>query len=92
VRFVTSFSGEQFALPEAVTQLREVRRKPREGERVTLSAVDPLNLVGSVMPGARVPAVPSRQVVYEDGRPVDPEAASGESAAAGKGLAAELPM
>ena len=52
------FTGEQFALPEAVDALRAVRRAPREGaERVEVSAADPLNLVGILTPGARVPAV-----------------------------------
>jgi ATP-dependent Lhr-like helicase len=91
-RFVTGFSGEQFALPEAVAALRETRRRPRDGQRVTLSAVDPLNLVGIVTPGVRVPAIPTRQVVYEDGLPVEPAAAVPESPSAGKGPSPDLPM
>ena len=66
-RFVTGFSGEQYALPAAVEQLVAVRRQPRSGERVVVSAVDPLNLVGVIVPGATVPAVRTRQVVYVDG-------------------------
>ena len=51
-RFVSGFSGEQFALPEAVEALRSVRKLKLAGERVTISAADPLNLAGIVLPGA----------------------------------------
>jgi ATP-dependent Lhr-like helicase len=66
-RFVNGFSGEQFAHPDAVEVLRQVRKQPRTGETVTLSAVDPLNLVGIVLPGPRVPAVSTNTVTYIDG-------------------------
>ena len=61
-RFVTGFSGEQYALPEAIEQLTQVRKSPRTGERVTVNATDPLNLVGVIVPGARgaVGAHPTR--------------------------------
>ena len=68
-RFVSGFSGEQYALPEAVEQLAHVRKAARTGERVVVNATDPLNLVGLVVPGATVPAVRTRQVVYVDGIP-----------------------
>ena len=71
-RFVAGFSGEQFALPEAVEALRAVRRAPREGEVVDLSASDPLNLVGILTPGARIPASLGGRVSYEDGAPRPP--------------------
>ncbi len=74
-RFVTGFSGEQFALPEAVSALRAVRRAARDGqERVDLSAADPLNLVGLITPGARVPATLGSRVAYVDGVPAPPRA------------------
>jgi len=66
-RFVSGFSGEQFALPEAVEALRSVRTTPRTGETVVLSATDPLNLIGTVLPGPRVPAVRTNHVTYVDG-------------------------
>jgi ATP-dependent Lhr-like helicase len=66
-RFVSGFTGEQFALPEAVEELRRVRRSDRAGTVVRLSAADPLNLVGIVLPGSRVPAVRTNSVVYRDG-------------------------
>ncbi len=66
-RFVSGFSGEQYALPAAHEQLTQVRRSPREGERVTVNATDPLNLVGVIVPGARVPAVRTRRVTFVDG-------------------------
>ncbi|TDJ15170.1 MAG: DEAD/DEAH box helicase [Deltaproteobacteria bacterium] len=72
-RFVTGFSGEQYALPGAVDALRRTRKLPRNGEIVRLSAVDPLNLVGIVTPGPRIPAVRTRQVVYRDGLPLQPD-------------------
>jgi ATP-dependent Lhr-like helicase len=66
-RFVSGFSGEQFALPEAVDALRSVRKLKPSGERVTVSAADPLNLAGIVLPGPRVPALPTNSVTYTDG-------------------------
>jgi ATP-dependent helicase Lhr and Lhr-like helicase len=66
-RFVAGFSGEQFALPEAVEVLRSVRKMKLTGERVTISAADPLNLAGIVLPGPRVPALPTNSVTYTDG-------------------------
>ncbi len=69
-RFVTGFSGEQFALPEAVGMLREARRRPATGAWVSLSGADPLNLVGILTPGARLPALTGNRVLYRDGLPV----------------------
>ena len=69
-RFVAGFSGEQFALPEAVGLLREIRRRPASGQWVSLSGADPLNLVGVLTPGARLPALIGNRVVYRDGLPV----------------------
>jgi ATP-dependent Lhr-like helicase len=66
-RFVTGFSGEQYALPAAVEGLRAVRKAPRTGEVVVVNATDPLNLVGTVLPGPRVPAVRTNHVTYVDG-------------------------
>jgi ATP-dependent Lhr-like helicase len=74
-RFVRGFSGEQFAVPEAVDALRSVRKLERSGEAVTISAADPLNLVGIVLPGARVPAVRANTVTYVDGVPEDSQLA-----------------
>ncbi|MBO0685998.1 MAG: hypothetical protein J2P45_22860, partial [Candidatus Dormibacteraeota bacterium] len=68
-RFVNGFAGEQYALPEAVEALRAVRKLPRSGETVTISAADPLNLVGIVLPGPRVPALAGNVVTYVDGVP-----------------------
>ena len=66
-RFVTGFVGEQYALPEAVDALRHTRRLERSGEIVRVAAVDPLNLIGIVAPGPRVPAVRGTLVAYRDG-------------------------
>ncbi len=74
-RFVSGFSGEQYAAPEALDTLRTVRRLPRLGETVTVSAADPLNLVGIVLPGPRVPALAANAVTYVDGIPADTAAA-----------------
>jgi ATP-dependent Lhr-like helicase len=76
-RFVTGFVGEQYALPEAVEALRQTRRRARAGEIVRLSAVDPLNLVGIVVPGPRIPALRTNTLVYRDGLPVGAEAIGG---------------
>jgi ATP-dependent helicase Lhr and Lhr-like helicase len=69
-RFVVGFSGEQFALPEAIGQLREVRRKENTGELVSLSAADPLNVIGILTPGGRLPALTGNRMLYRDGVPV----------------------
>jgi ATP-dependent Lhr-like helicase len=72
-RFVSGFTGEQFALPEAVESLRAMRKCPPGAalsQEIRISASDPLNLVGVILPGTRVPAVPSNYIVYRDGVPV----------------------
>jgi ATP-dependent Lhr-like helicase len=69
-RFVAGFSGEQFALPDAVGLLRDARRKPNDGEFLSLSAADPLNLVGILTPGARLPSLTGNRVLYMDGVPL----------------------
>ncbi len=66
-RFVDGFLGEQFALPVAVESVRAMRSLPLSGETMTLSAADPLNLVGILVPGERVPAISGRTVSYRDG-------------------------
>ncbi len=66
-RFVTGMSGEQFALPEAVVRLREVRKTARDGRLLTISAVDPLNLTGVLTTGERVRSLTSSRLVYRDG-------------------------
>jgi ATP-dependent Lhr-like helicase len=68
-RLVAGFVGEQFAAPEALEALRAGRREPRRGELVRVSACDPLNLVGIVTPGPRVPATLANSVVFRDGVP-----------------------
>ena len=74
-RFVDGFLGEQFALPVAVESVRAMRSLPLSGETVTLSAADPLNLIGILVPGERVPAISGRTVSYRDGVAVQVEAA-----------------
>jgi len=69
-RFVASLSGEQFALPEAIGLLREIRRRPPTGDLVSLSAADPLNLVGILTPGPRLPALTTNRMILRDGLPV----------------------
>jgi ATP-dependent Lhr-like helicase len=66
-RFVASITGEQFALPDAVALLRETRRMAPSGESIVVSAADPLNLVGTLLPGARIAALTGNRIVYRDG-------------------------
>ena len=68
-RFVSGFGGEQYALPEAAEQLAHVKRLARTGERVVVNAIDPLNLVGLIVPGDTVPSVRTNRVTYVDGIP-----------------------
>jgi len=69
-RFVAGFSGEQFALPDAVGMLREVRRKPASDEWISLSGADPLNLAGILTPGPKLAALTGNRVLYCAGLPV----------------------
>jgi len=69
-RFVAGFSGEQYALPDAVGMLREVRRRPNSGEFVSLSGADPLNLAGVLTPGPRLAALTANRLLFRDGLPI----------------------
>jgi ATP-dependent helicase Lhr and Lhr-like helicase len=74
-RFVTGFSGEQFAHPDAIDVLRAVRKQHPSGQLVRLSAADPLNLTAVILPGPRVPAIPTNTVTLIDGAvPASPAA------------------
>ena len=69
-RFVAGFSGEQYALPEAIGLLRETRRRPPSEQWISLSGADPLNLIGVLTPGPRLAALTDNRLVYRDGIPV----------------------
>ena len=66
-RFVDGFLGEQFALPVAVESLRSNRKIAPDEERLTIAAADPLNLVGIIVPGERIPAISGRSVTFRGG-------------------------
>ena len=72
-RFVSGFMGEQFALPIAVESLRAMRSSESRGETVTISAADPLNFVGILLPGARIGATSGKFVTFRDGVPIEPD-------------------
>ena len=76
-RFVDGFTGEQFALPSAVESLRATRTMPLHGEAITISAADPLNVVGILVSGERVPAISGKTVTYRDGAAVTESSESG---------------
>lgn len=69
-RFLAGVSGEQFALPEAIAALRQVRRQPHDQSLVCLAATDPANLLGSILPGTRVARQAGARVLYRDGLPI----------------------
>jgi ATP-dependent Lhr-like helicase len=69
-RFVSGFVGEQFAVPEALDELRAVRNPGASPEACRIAATDPLNLVGILTPGPRVPAVVGNAVLHVDGQVV----------------------
>ncbi|CAM0997186.1 ATP-dependent DNA helicase [Rhodanobacter sp. Root179] len=69
-RFVEGLVGEQFALPEAIAPLRAIRQRADDGELVCVSGSDPLNLVGTVLVGDKVPALAGSRVLYRDGMPI----------------------
>jgi ATP-dependent Lhr-like helicase len=75
-RFVAGLIGEQFALPAAVESLRAMRHAAPTGQVVTISAADPLNLAGIIVPGDRVPAISGRSVRFRDGVALSDESAS----------------
>ena len=69
-RFVEGLVGEQFALPEAIAPLRAIRQRADDSELVCVSGCDPLNLVGTVLAGDKVPALAGSRVLYRDGVPI----------------------
>jgi ATP-dependent Lhr-like helicase len=69
-RFVSGMSGEQYALPEAVGQLRSIRRLHGGSQLIGISGADPLNLTGIITPGERIPGLTSNRVLYRDGVPI----------------------
>ena len=70
-RFVSGFIGEQFALPIAVESLRAMKSIQPGGDTITISAADPLNLAGIIVPGERVPAISGKSVSFRDGAVVE---------------------
>jgi ATP-dependent Lhr-like helicase len=70
-RFISGFIGEQFALPIAVESLRAMKNIQPGGETITISAADPLNLAGIIVPGERVPAISGKHLSFKDGALVD---------------------
>jgi ATP-dependent Lhr-like helicase len=69
-RFVAGFSGEQYALPDAIGTLRDIRRRSASGNLVSVSGADPLNLVGILTPGPRLPALTGNRLLYREGVPI----------------------
>jgi ATP-dependent Lhr-like helicase len=69
-RFVAGIAGEQFALPEAVAGLREIRNRPKDGEWIVVAGSDPLNLVGTLLPGEKLPRQAGSRLLLRDGMPV----------------------
>lgn len=69
-RFVAGISGEQFALPEAIGMLRAIRRAGAQESLISVSAADPLNLVGIIITGPRITAHTSNRILYQDGAPI----------------------
>jgi ATP-dependent helicase Lhr and Lhr-like helicase len=69
-RFVGGISGEQFALPEAIGMLRSIRRAGPQDSLISVSAADPLNLVGVIIPGPRITAHTSNRILFHDGAPI----------------------
>ncbi|HTD29090.1 MAG TPA: ATP-dependent DNA helicase, partial [Xanthomonadaceae bacterium] len=69
-RFIAGLTGEQFALPEAIGLLRQVRQRAHDGSMICVSGADPLNLVGTIVPGARVSALTGSRILFRDGVPI----------------------
>jgi ATP-dependent Lhr-like helicase len=69
-RFISGLSGEQFALPEAIGLMRQIRQRTHDGAMVCVSAVDPLNMVGTIVSGEKVPRLAGSRILYRDGVPL----------------------
>ena len=69
-RFVAGVSGEQFAFPDAVGMLRAIRRQGAQESLISVSAADPLNVVGIITPGNRITSHTSNRILYQDGIPI----------------------
>jgi ATP-dependent Lhr-like helicase len=69
-RFVQGFTGEHFALPEAVSLMREVRKKKHVEQLIAISSADPLNLTGIITTGKRITAQPGHRILFKDGKPI----------------------
>jgi ATP-dependent Lhr-like helicase len=69
-RFVEGYYGEQFGLPEAIVELRNVKKQNKQDVLISISAADPLNLTGIITPGRRIPAYSSNRILYRDGVPI----------------------
>jgi ATP-dependent Lhr-like helicase len=69
-RFIEQVSGEQFALPETIEYLRQIRKSSKTGELISITAADPLNLLGVILPGKRVSNITSNRILYQDGIPI----------------------
>src|ERR1700712_4227703 len=69
-RFIAGLSGEPYALPDAITLMRQVRRQPGDGALVCLAAVDPANVLGTVLPGPKIARVGGARVLFRDGLPL----------------------
>ncbi|HIO92588.1 MAG TPA: DEAD/DEAH box helicase [Leucothrix mucor] len=66
-RFVQSVSGEQFALPDAIADLRKIRKQEKSGELVTIACTDPLNFVGILLSGDKISLTSQSRIVFQDG-------------------------
>lgn len=69
-RFVAGITGEQFALPDALAALRGIRKLEKDDELICISGADPLNLIGTVLPGNKVPALAGNRILFRDGMPL----------------------
>jgi ATP-dependent Lhr-like helicase len=69
-RFIEGVWGEQYALPEAITELRQIKKKEKTGTLISISAADPLNLTGVLTPGKRITGYSGNRILYRDGIPV----------------------
>ncbi len=69
-RFIAGVVGQQFALPEAVATLRAVRKRAHDGAMIVVSASDPLNLLGGIIAGEKVPRHAGARLLLRDGVPI----------------------
>ncbi|PHS03288.1 MAG: DEAD/DEAH box helicase [Blastopirellula sp.] len=69
-RFVADVAGEQYGTEQAVYALRKLRDDKETDPWVAISGADPLNLIGIISQGAKLPALHTNAAIIQNGNVV----------------------